>query len=106
MSITTGEDDLSDIIKELTDVVANWKDIGTLLGIRDGQLQAIQLQGNSPLGCLREMLVTWLRRNYNVERFGKPTWVKLVEAVNDPAGGGNPSLANEIARRHGGTYIL
>ena len=36
-------------------------------------------------------------------RFGEPTWVKLVEAVNDSAGRGNPSLAMEIARRHGGT---
>ena len=105
LSITTGEDDLPDIIRELTDVVANWRDIGTLLGIRDGQLRAIQLQANSPLGCLREMLVTWLQKNYNVERFGEPIWVKLVEAVNNQAGGGNPSLAKEIARKHGGTYI-
>ena len=105
MSITTDEDDLPDIIRELTDVVANWRDIGTLLGIRDGQLQAIQLQANSPLGCLREMLVTWLRRNYDVKRFGEPTWVKLVEVVNDPTGGGNPFLATEIARKHGGTCI-
>ena len=105
MSITTGEDDLSDIIRELTDVVAGWRNIGTLLGIRDGQLQTIQLQANSPLGCLREMLVTWLRRNYDVKRFGEPTWVKLVEVVNDPTGGGNPFLATEIARKHGGTYI-
>ena len=105
MSITTGEDDLPDIIKELTDVVASWRNIGTLLGIRDGQLQTIQLQANSPLDCLRQMLVTWLRRNYDVKRFGEPTWVKLVEAVNSPVGGGHPSLATEIARKHGGTYI-
>ena len=106
MSITPGEDDLQDIIRELVDVAANWKGLGTFLGIRDGQLQAIKLQGNSPLDCLREMLATWLRRNYNEERFGEPTWVKVVEAVNDPTGGGNPALAKEIARRHGGTYIM
>ena len=106
MSITTGEDDLPDIIRELAEVVANWQDIGTFLGIRDGQLQAIQLQENRPLACLRQMLVTWLRKNYVVERFGEPTWVKLVEAVNDPTGGGNPSLAKEIARRHRGAYIM
>ena len=104
--ITPGEDDLQDIIRELVDVVANWKGIGTFLGIRDGQLQAIKLQGNSPLDCLREMLVTWLRRNYNVGRFGEPTWVKVVEAVNDPTGGGNPSLAMEIAGRHKGIYKM
>ena len=42
-----------------------------------------------------------------MKRFGEPTWVKLVEAVNDSAGGGNPSLAMKIAKRHKGmcSYI-
>ena len=34
--ITPGEDDLQDILGELVDVAANWKGIGTFLGIRDG----------------------------------------------------------------------
>ena len=41
-----------------------------------------------------------------MKRFGEPTWVKLVEAVSDSAGGGNPSLAMEIARRHGGMSMI
>ena len=99
----TGEDDLSDTIRELTDVAAKWRNIGIFLGIRDSQLQAIQ-EGDKPLDCLRQMLSTWLRRSYNVRRFGEPTWVKLVEAVSHSAGGGNPRLAMEIARRHKGIY--
>ena len=39
-------------------------------------------------------------RNYNVERFGEPTWQRLVEAVGHPAGGANMALARDIARRH------
>ena len=39
-------------------------------------------------------------RKYNVERFGEPTWQRLVEAVGDPTGGVNPGLAREIAGRH------
>ena len=38
--------------------------------------------------------------NYNVKKFGEPTWQWLVEAVRDPAGGANMSLARDIARRH------
>ena len=102
MSTSTGERDLSDTIRELTDLAAKWRNIGILLGILDSQLDAIQKQGDSLPDCLRQMLTTWLRRNYAVERFGEPTWVKLVEAVQHPAGGGNLSLATEIARRHGG----
>ena len=96
----TGEDDLPDTIRELADVAASWRNIGIFLRVRDSWLKAIQ--GDKPLDCLRQMLAIWLQKNYNVKRFGEPTWVKLVEAVNDSAGGGNPSLAMKIARRHGG----
>ena len=102
MSTTIGERDLSDTIRELTDVAAKWRNIGIFLGILDSQLDAIQKQGDSPPDCLRQTLTTWLRRNYDVDRFGEPTWVKLVEAVKQPAGGGNPHLATEIARKHTG----
>lgn len=98
---TTGEDDLADSIRELTDVAAKWRNIGIQLGIRDSQLEA--MQGDSPLDCLRQMLSTWLRKNYNVKQFGEPTWAKLVEVIDHSAGGGNPSLAMEIAKKHGGT---
>ena len=105
LSTSTGEDDLADTITELNDVAAKWRSIGVLLGIRDNQLEAIQLQGDSPLDCLRQMLASWLRKNYSVERFGDPTWAKLVEAINHSAGGGNPHLACTIARKHGGIYV-
>ena len=107
LSITTGEDDLTDTIRELSDVAASWRNIGTQLGIRHNRLEAIQ--GDKPLDCLRQMLATWLQKNYNVKRFGEPTWVKLVEAVCHSAGGGNPSLAIEIAKKHsagGGNRLL
>ena len=40
---------------------------------------------------------------YNqVERFGKPTWRRLVEAVKDPVGGNNHALAQKIAAEHPG----
>jgi len=37
-----------------------------------------------------------------VEKFGKPTWRRLVEAVKDDMGGNNPALAQTIAREHPG----
>ena len=48
ISSATDEDDLPDTIKKLTDVAASWRNIGIQLGIRDSQLEAIQLQGESP----------------------------------------------------------
>ena len=35
-----------------------------------------------------------------VERFGKPTWKSLVDAVKDDTGGNNPALAQAIANDH------
>ena len=101
LSTATDKDDLADIIRELTDVTAKWKNIGIILGILDSRLESIK--GDSPQDYLREMLSMWLQKSYNVKRFGEPTWVKLVEAVNLPADGGNPSLAMKIARNHKGT---
>ena len=35
-----------------------------------------------------------------VGKFGKLTWRRLVEAVEDKVGGNNPALAENIAREH------
>ena len=35
-----------------------------------------------------------------VEKFGRPTWKKVVEAVQDRVGGNNPALAENIAGKH------
>jgi len=37
-----------------------------------------------------------------VKRYGKPTWRKLVEAVENKVGGNNCALAKEIAAKHPG----
>ena len=39
-------------------------------------------------------------RNYDVQKFGEPTWQQLVEAVGHPAGGANMAHAEKIAKRH------
>jgi len=40
-----------------------------------------------------------------VERFGEPTWRRLVEAVEDHVGGNNFALAKTIAREHPGVLL-
>ena len=53
-----------------------------------------------PTACLTSVLTEWLKKNYNVKRFGEPTWQALVKAVGDPTGGANMALARDMARRH------
>ena len=49
-------------------------------------------------GSLRHWLFSALP--WQVERSGKPTWRRLVEAVEDRVGGNNHALAQRIAREH------
>ena len=98
-----GEDDLFDLLKEMTSVAGSWKAIGIGLRISCGRLETIQNDnaGNSR-ACLSAMLTCWLQRNYNMERFGEPTWRAVVKVVADSAGGDNHALALNIAEQHPG----
>ena len=95
------DDDHFDVYSELMPVAANWRSIGIALRLKHQTLDSIQAgNSNDPTTCLAAMVTEWLSRNYNVRRFGEPTWKHLVEAVGHPAGGANMALAREIARRH------
>ena len=87
--------------KELNQVSANWYDIGIALRLNPNILNGIQASNiGQPSACLSLVVTEWLKRNYNVQRFGEPTWKWLVDVVGDPAGGGHMALARDIARRH------
>ena len=85
-------------------VAGNWKTVGRGLRIDSGRLNMIQESNfGKPRECLSEMLTCWLNRNYNVERFGEPTWRAVVKVVAHTAAGDNHALALTIARKHSGT---
>ena len=87
--------------RELISVAANWRSIGIALRLKPDVLENIETRYHGdPRKCLSSMIVEWLKRNYNVEKFGEPTWRWLVEAVGDPAGGANTVLARKIATKH------
>ena len=94
-------DDIFDVKNELITVAARWRDVGIALHLKFDTLDNIENRCiNEPHRCLELMVTEWLKRNYNLKRFGEPTWQKLVDAVNSPAGGANRALAIDIARRH------
>ena len=51
---------------------------------------------------MAKVITDWLKRNYNVKRFGPPTWKALVEAVQATTGG-YKALAEKIAKLHPAT---
>jgi len=80
-----------------------WRNMCFALGLRPAVADTISAThcGN-PKQCLREVIIKWLRKTYDVDRHGPPTWRTLVKAVSDRAGGDNPALAEEIAKGHTG----
>ena len=92
---------------ELNPVSAKWKSIGIALRLSPNTLDRIQDEKRAePSACLTSLVAEWLKKNYNVKKFGEPTWQRLVEAVGHPAGGADMALARKIARKHkaGGEY--
>ena len=98
------EEDLAEILHILGTSVTKWREIGVALGLGENVLNRIEHENRDLMSCLRKMASEWLKKNYNTERFGEPTWGKLVAAVRSRAGGNNSALAHEIARKHG-NYI-
>ena len=78
-----------------------WKNIGLALRLTPDALNTISTKDNSK-ACLLEVLNQWLKKTYNVKRFGEPSWELIVKAVSDPAGGNNHALAEKIAQKHQG----
>ncbi len=82
-------------------IKAGYYQLGIELGLPPGELQAIQQTNSQNVAqALTQVLLTWLRQEYSIERHGPPTWQRLVEAVGSPSGGSNYALAMDIASRH------
>ncbi|KAL5486759.1 hypothetical protein EMCRGX_G019280 [Ephydatia muelleri] len=93
------EDDLFDVYREVLDVAAVWSDIGLALRMQKPELDVIcESHPLSPKDCLKAVLSGWLQGRNRI-----PTWGALCEAVAEPAGGNNRTLAEEIACNHGVT---
>ena len=94
------QDDIDDVIDELKNVLEPYYEIGRRLHLSGDKLKQIRGQKLSPAAAMDEVITEWIKKNYDVNRFGRPTWKALVDAVEHPAGGNNRAEAEEIARRH------
>lgn len=99
-SYIAGEDELKCILDDLSEVKADCYKIGICLHLKQSDLDSIKLKNNDFVEAMTEIISNWLKLNYNYQKFGKPTWKALVDAVGSPIGGNNTGLAEEIAKRH------
>ena len=95
------EDNFRDVFREVVNLQANYYQFGIELGLPPRELEAIRTAFYQNISqAFTEVLLVWLKHRYNVEKHGPPTWQRLVEAVDSPAGGNNHAVAKTIASRH------
>ena len=105
--IIIGEDSLHEIFDEVLPISSKWLMFCCCLGLRASLLEAIvKDHPNSTGDCLFDGLKNWVRKNYDTEKNGLPTWRKLVEAVDNSSGGENHALALEIAEKYKSWYMI
>ena len=79
-----------------------WNDVGLALRLRPDTLKTIKSDCQDSKSCLCEVLTEWLKKSYDTNRFGQPSWRLLVRAVAHPDGGNDRALAEQIAARYNG----
>ena len=95
------EGDLSDVCREVVGIESRYYQFGIALGLLSGQLDSIRTAYYQLIDqAFYQVLLLWLRQSYDYRRHDRPTWRRLVEAVDSPNGGNNPALAIAIANRH------
>ena len=98
----SGTDDLTDVLDELTDVLAECYKIGTRLGLKQPDLDVIKAEKPDLVTTMERVIAHWLKQNYDLKKYGQPSWKSLVEAVHHRGGGNNAALAKKIAEQHPG----
>ena len=61
---------------------SNWQKFGLEAGLYHNNLQAIETNNSKDVdACFRECIVSWLKRQDNVDDKGKPTLLRLADIV-------------------------
>ena len=71
---------LVDVKRELGPF-ARWKGLGLNLGLSPKGLEVIENDSSRTDDWLHAVLFQWLKRNYEVDKYGLPSWSRLAEAV-------------------------
>ena len=85
-------------------VAQNWKKVGLALRLHPNLLDIIEAKKNDAVENLSDTLKEWLKKSYDTESFGDPSWKLLVDVVAHPVGGKDRALAMGIAAKYNGKF--
>ena len=89
-----GQDDLREILVELSNVSSKWQNIGVLLGVAKHQLENIEIKWSDPKDQLREMIDVRLKKTSPL------TWTDIAAALRSKPIE-DERLAAQIEKKHG-----
>lgn len=88
------------MVAELSEGVADrWDSVGIFLGIPYKVIERCRLE-DTVEEKMMTLVSSWVGRKYDVEKFGQPSWRKLVEAVAHKSGGYHKRQATSLANNH------
>ena len=102
--VCAGIKDLFSVCSELVGVAHKWKKVGLALRLDPNLLRRIEAKKNDVEDNLSDVLEEWLKKSYDTESFGDPSWKLLVDAVAHPFGGEDRALPMEIAAKYNGKF--
>ena len=95
------------MFKAIGKKAAKYAQIGRNFGLAPSTIESIK--ENHPgdnSKALQEVIITWVRQDFNTKKFGLPSWRKVVEVISDF----DKLLAKKIAEDHlikaTGSYLL
>ena len=94
------ENDIHVVWKEVACLADMWRKLGLELRMKDSYLKENIPSTKSPIDSLKHMLELWLSGNYNVQRFGQPSWNSLCDAIEARTACNNAVLAYRIRIKH------
>ena len=78
----TVEDDWNVVFEKCTPLASKWQQLSAYLGLKMSIIDRIRSDfPNDSLGCLSEALKEWIKMNYDTEKFGRPSWKTLLNAI-------------------------
>ena len=100
---TDNEEYANEVYKALEKFKAKYNQIAIYFGLPPSKVE--EIRGNHPgdnASVLNDVIVSWVRQEYDVRKFGYPCWRKVVEAA---IGAEIKLQAKKIAESHPGEYM-
>ena len=106
--LIVGLNDLLDIVSEVHDITSRWWHFGLALHLLPQVLDTTKAKDSDPERCLSVVIAEFLKKNYDYNKFGAPSWKLIIQAVGNKVGGSDRALAEKIAKNHciPGTYNI